>query len=278
MRAHIDWLTFTLRLDMSEDGDYANGIEKALDALLGRALLATLFDGTTSPKQRGRAPYADAWATAATDGSVLCTVYAGISLPHFCVEVGGKGCERLIELGVMERILDRVHGSVTRLDVACDIETMVAPTEFVGVTTHERMRSSGFQKSETGETCYVGSQKSERYARVYRYFEPHPRAHLLRVEHVFRRENAKVVAAAIVEHGIEACAASAGEVFGWGHAVWKPGVADVPEIAVVAPERGMGKTVSWLVTSVAPAFQRLVREGVIKNPEAFIQRYFMPEV
>lgn len=275
MRAHIDWLTFTLRLDMSVDGDYANGIKTALHALLGREILAVMFDSETTPRERGRAPYPDAWVTKDSDGNILHTVYAGISLPHFSVEIGGKGCERLIELGIMERVLERVHGSVTRIDIACDIETSVTPTEFVGVLSHQRMRSSGFQKSETGETCYVGSQKSERYARVYRYFEPHPRANLLRVEHVFRRENAKVVAAAIVHTGVDACARAAGDAFGWKHEIWKPDDTDAPQISVVAAERGMGKTVSWLVTSVAPAFQRLVREGIIRDPEEFVQRYFL---
>jgi hypothetical protein len=47
------------------------------------------------------------------------------------------------------------------------------------------------------------------------------------------------------------------------------------DISVVAPERRGGGTVFWLIKSVAPAFQRLVREGVIREPGKFLNEYFL---
>jgi len=130
--------------------------------------------------------------------------------------------------------------------------------------------------SDTGETCYIGSKQSERFARVYRYFPPHPRAHLLRVEMVFRRDYAKQVAATLVEHGVSSVAKSAGKVFGWAHPIWDVDSAVEVDISVTSPEKNAGKTVSWLVRSVAPAIQRLIADGTIRDPDAFFRTYFLP--
>jgi len=137
------------------------------------------------------------------------------------------------------------------------------------------MRSSGYQKSETGETCYVGSQKSDRYARVYRYNEPHPRAHLLRIEHVFRKDYAKLVAKQCVNADVADVAAAAGKAFGWAHPVWDVQAIQDCDISLVGERRDDGKTVYWLVNSCAPAFKRLVETGGINDAEAFLTRYFL---
>jgi len=44
----------------------------------------------------------------------------------------------------------------------------------------------------------------------------------------------------------------------------------------VKPERLAGNTVTWLVRSVAPAIKRLISEGVITDPAAFFDQYFIP--
>jgi len=171
-------------------------------------------------------------------------------------------------------VLTAIHERCTRIDIACDIETDVRPTEFVACLTHERMRASGYQKSSTGETCYVGSQKSDRYARVYRYNTPHPRANLLRVEHVFRRENAKSVAIRCVDSAMGDIANAAGMAFGWKHKVWDIAISDSIDISAVRERGRTGTTVFWLVNQCAPAFKRLVQTGAIADPQAFLQAYF----
>jgi len=278
MRTHIDWLTFTMtprydsvpESEMSVNEDYANAIEKAWKAVFDPITLAEAFGGEWQKQEKSRAPYTDAW----TLPGAGITLFGGISLNHCCVEISGQGCERLIEKGLLERILAATQTRVTRIDIACDIETEIQPTVFVSEMKHKRMRSSGYQKSATGETCYVGSRTSERYARVYRYAEPHPRAHLLRVEHVFHKAYAKRVAYEIVNGDLDAVAAAAGKAFGWNHHVWDASNAHIPDLSIVSAEREAGKTILWLISSVAPAFKRLCEDGTISDPEEFLTRYF----
>lgn len=276
MRTHVDWITFSVENvypEFTPDDPYGGSLERGLLMLLGEPLVRLAFNGEWELRERSRAPYKHAWAL--KDSGI--TVFAAPALPHFCVEISGEGCERLIALKALQMTLERVSERVTRIDVASDIETEVSPQEFVSEVKHERMRANGYQNSESGQTCYVGSQKSERYARIYRYSHPHPRAHLLRVEHVFRREYAKAVAARICDTSQDAVANAAADAFGWAHRVWDTGVAELADITVVAPERKMGKTVFWMVDTVAATFKRLVREGIIKDPEEFLYRYFLSD-
>lgn len=254
-------------------GAYADAISSGLTDMFGETLRNAVFGGEWSKNGRSRAPYVDAWKL----GENGITLFASPTLTHACIEISGQGCERLIAMETLGAVLESSGERVTRIDIASDIETAIMPDEFVAQVSHERMRASGYQKSETGETAYVGSQKSDRYARVYRYAEPHPRSKLLRVEHVFRRDYAKKVAHACAQSGVDSVARAAGDAFGWSHAVWKPEGNNDTDISTVGAERKMGKTVFWLVHSVAPAFRRLIAEGVIKDPEAFIQAYFLAE-
>jgi len=279
MRTHVDWLTFTMSprygtydaSNMTAGEDYAAAIEQAWIATFDAETLAKAFGGVWEKAEKSRAPYTDAW-NLPEKGIVL---YAGISLNHCCVEISGSGCERLIQAGLLEQILLAIQERITRIDVASDIETDISPTEFVAVLKHDRMRSSGHQLSASGETCYVGSRKSERYARVYRYFEPHPRAKYLRVEHVFRGDYARNVGRAIIDFGMDNVAGTAGKAFGWAHDTWQPNATTEVDLSIVKAERTTGSTVYWLVNQVAPAFKRLCAEGIITDPEKFCRDYFI---
>jgi len=281
MRTHIDWITFTMspvyRHSYPEgttlDEEYADGIKGAFETTFSSGIVETVFGGVWNKRERSRAPYTDAWELA--DAGI--SLFASPALTHCCVEISGSGCERIIKLGAINAVLLATHERCTRIDIACDIETETSPLDFVQDVSHERMRTSGTQISETGTTCYCGSQKSDRYARVYRYNAPHPRAHLLRVEHVFRKDYAKAVAKQCANGSLEAVAVSAGRTMGWNHSDWKPSVADSVDISVISGERSVGKTVFWLVNSVAPSFKRLCKTGGIKDPEAFLKAYFYPD-
>jgi len=281
MRTHIDWITFTmtpLYQSSYPDGtpfadQYADAIQRAFLATFGKETVESTFSGNWSKNERSRAPYTDAWKLG--DGGI--TLFASPYVNHCCVEISGSGCESLLSQGLLDRVMVCVADRVTRIDVASDIRTTTRPTVFVQRVSHERMRASGYQNSDSGETCYVGSQKSDRYARVYRYNPPHPRSDLLRVEHVFRREYAKVVAAEIVAGDVDAVAIAAGKAFGWNHSDWNAGHGDSPDISIVAEKRNTGKTVFWLTDTVASAFKRLCADGTISDPKAFLERYFLPE-
>jgi len=275
MRTHIDWLAFTLYPEYPDDTfeGYTTAINTALVRVFGAENYLLAVGGDWRKREKSRAPYMDAW----TNGDNDIVVFASSTLRHCSVEVTGTGCERLIALGILDGLLANVKDAVSRIDIATDIITDVTPQEFVSVTTHERMRTSGHQTSETGETCYVGSQKSDRYARVYRYYYPHPRHELLRVEVVFRRDHAKKVALACLDSGENSVARAAGNAFGFSHSVWKPDLAQHADISIVSDNRKGGNTVFWLIKSCAPAFKRLVKSGDIKDPEAFIHQFFMSD-
>lgn len=278
MRSHIDWLSFTMSpmysgddaLDSSVDG-YAMSLSRAILYTFGEDTANAVFAGEWSKQEKSRAPYTDAWKL----GDNGISLYAHPELNHCTVEISGSGCERLIQTGLMQSVLLGCKARCTRLDLAIDIETFVTPREFVEQRSAKRSSSSGYQKSNTGETCYVGSQKSERYARVYRYAEPHPRAHLLRAEHVFRRDYAKVVSNAIYANGIEKIAPIVAKHFGWSHPVFDMEKTDDIDLTIPNAERNGGKTLFWMLHSVVPAFRRLVADGTISDPEKFINRYFL---
>jgi len=258
--------------DTDEGDNYARAIHAGFLYLFPRDLVENVFGGAWTVGERSRAPYTDTWLD--TESGI--SLYASPNLTHATIEISGSGCELLIEAGKMEQVLQGCAGRITRIDIACDIETKTMPMDFVAKRDHERMRSNGMMNSDTGETCYIGSKQSERFARVYRYFPPHPRAHLLRVEMVFRREHAKKIATSIVASGICAVASEAGKAFGWAHSDWEITSDNEVDLSITSPERNAGKTVSWLVRSVGPAIQRLIADGTIRDPEAFFKTYFLP--
>lgn len=273
MRTHIDWLTFTMSMVyVDERADaYADAIAYGFEDMFGEQLRADAFGGNWTKNERSRAPYVDAWTN--PDNGI--TLFASPNLTHCCVEISGKGCETLISKNLLDKVLKSCHSRVTRIDIASDIETQVSPLEFVKAVSHERMRTFGHVLSETGETCYVGSQKSERFARVYRYNAPHPRAHLLRVEHVYRKEYAKKVAEACAGSTLVQIAKSSGDAFGWCHSIWDLVEDNSPDISVIKERGKTGGTVFWLVHTVGPSFKKLVQEGVISDPEAFLRQFFL---
>jgi len=275
MRTHIDWLTFTMPMVYGDESEqaYANAIETAFHQTFGAHLVQTVFGGAWKHVARSRAPYTDCWV----DEESGISLYGSPNLVHCCIEISGQGCERLIRLEAMSDVLGKCADRVTRVDIATDIETSTQPAEFVSIVRHERMRANGMQNSETGQTCYVGSKKSDRYARVYRYYPPHPRSHLLRIEHVFRRRYAKTVVQAILETSLESVAGAAGKAFGWAHSEWNIQALQQADISIVAPERGQKSTVTWLVRSVAPAIRRLISDGTIRDPDLFFATYFKPD-
>lgn len=250
---------------------YAVSIETAYQEAFGVTTTEQIFGGKWTPKPHGRAPYTDGWEKP----DCGMTMWASPHLRHMTIEFSGQGCEWLESQGFMDIVLRRIAERVTRIDVATDILTGIAPSQFVGSGVSARFSGRGVYTSQTGETVYVGSQKSERFARVYRYAPPHPRSNLLRVEHVSRRDFAKVVARELVNSSIEVVASMLGKSFGWRDETWTLRNLETNTLSLVRPERAGHNTARWLITSVAPAFKRLVKEGIIPDPEAFVQAYFL---
>lgn len=207
--------------------------------------------------QSGRPPYS--WSVAGPG----VRVFYGQTGPVL-VEVSGAGCLALTDAGMMFQMVAAFKDKLTRIDHCTDIETSITPPEFVGAA-RRKARAKSHIVSETGETCYVGSMQSNRYARVYRYAPPHPRAQWLRVEHVFRKEEARVVAALWLNDGDDRLAADCGHTFGWGHETWTP--TDGKKIKAWKPNSQSGKKLAWFARQVVPALSRGLTDGSLTTQE-----------
>jgi hypothetical protein len=192
------------------------------------------------------------------------------------IQFSGNGCKFLAMAGLLNKVISVAHSRVTRLDIAIDIPTETMPVDFIKEGYNGRIKSDAIINSAQGQTVYLGSRKSEKYCRVYRYFEPHPRAKKLRVEYETKKKYARAVALSIHESGLETTAQSISDYYEWGHEDM-PKLSELSEqIQTETSQRSDSKTLLWLMKQCAPAFQRLVTNGTISEPEQFFKDHFLP--
>lgn len=273
----IDWLSIVLPIVPLGEGSEFSHNSEALASTIRREIGENLADRLFSNLHildYGRAPYSHGWK----DDTRGVTIWAGGIAPHFTIELSGKGMDYLREIEGEERYLACLSKFASRVDVALDLDQGVQPEEFLKLRKGGKQLTNANLSSPSGNTCYVGSMHSERYLRVYRYNSPHPRSHLLRLEMVARRAYAKQACAQIIDVGLDAVAKTMLEEFGFVDLIDFEENVPSANLSIFRPERNMGKTLRWLITAAAPAFQRLVREGTIPNPEEFLMRYFLPEL
>lgn len=261
MFVSIDWVSFSFDMQIDQQRMSFTIWDTAAKSL-GRQFPAAadmLIGGWEFEPRTGRAPYNSAQQR--KDHGLM--VYANQRLDHALVEVGGIGMDTL---GGVERelaLIKEVASRVTRIDIAVDIFTDVQPDEFCSLRDAGHFKSWSEAKSESGHTIYVGSRSSDRYARVYRYYAPHPRHQFLRVEHVLKAEQAKRAVPMMVTGGLPVFAAMLGNTFGWTHPCWTPDADTEEAVKAWRPERREGKTVAWLYSQVLPAMVKLHRAGVV---------------
>lgn len=273
-RILIDWVSFTvevgapMRIDTIAMNKF---LDRQLHTALGELWIRINENFGGWELSSGRAPYSGSYQS--KEG---VTLFFNARLEHCLIEISGRGCEYLRSIGLLERLIAWQKQRITRIDIAVDMTCETSPKEFVRESQSARFKSRQSVSSESGFTEYIGSRNSERYCRVYRYSPPHPRSAFLRAEMVFRKQNAKL----FVEQAIEcdwdmtALALGAGQIYGFEHPSWDVTGDEIP-LASWTPEREQGKTVRWLCSQVAPAFKRLVEEGVIDDPEAFLREWFL---
>lgn len=191
---------------------------------------------------------------------------------HIHVECSGFSCRFIDTISRCEDFLQVVGTRASRIDIACDIETDIPPLEFTVNNEGKTVRSRGHIVSPDGETCYVGSRKNERYARVYRYHEPHPRAKYLRIETVMRGDYAKAAAARICEVGTVQAGIDSNRQYGWTHPVWDPPMASTGKITAPRSNNGEAASLRWLLETVAPALARAARDKLLDLNEYIEQK------
>jgi len=258
MDTHIDWLSFTLPTSaLPEMAADVYLIAKHLLSQISKEHVDYVFDGQGFEPAIGRAPFR--YCLERGDRGVR--IFAGGHVEYVLIEVTGRACEGLREFKSACGFLTPIADNITRIDVAVDIRCEIRPSEFTNKRDGKSFRSVSYIKSDDGETVYIGSSKSDRFCRVYRYNQPHPRADTLRVEYVFRRGLATGTARFLLNSkGWQGFAAAAGNTYGWTHPIYDPKEASSEKLTVDLTSKSADKTTFWLYRQVAPALARMVTE------------------
>lgn len=201
------------------------------------------------------------------------TVFWRDTLPYSLVEITGTGMAELRRHKLIGKFLNLYGDMLTRIDVSRDIECDTDPRVFAQMRDEKRFQSYKEEFSPDGISYLVGSKSSDRFALVYRYKPPHPRAHLLRVEHRLKDEQAKITAKAIMRDGLAHVVGQLGNTFGWTHPAWSlnPALGKAP----TAPrDSKQGKTERWLLTSVVQAVDKVIKNGGDETVEYFLERCY----
>ena len=257
----IDWLSFTVSVKPNPSGSLETlnrTITRAVGDLLG-CFDQILFVGGILVVGGGRAPYSASF-TFENSGVMK---FGHPNLNHALVEISGRGCEHLSELDNAPEVLLRIAPHLTRIDLATDILCDLSPADFIRDDDKGRFSSRSEILSDTGHTFYVGSRKSDRYCRIYRYYPPHPRAHLLRIEFVLKAEQARLASRSLLKSGLASYTAGLGEVFGFRSSAWSPGRATDADVRAWRPERQQASTVRWILTQCVPAMVRAHNDDLI---------------
>ena len=277
----LDWAAFTVPIEFTEKQPGENAFQKRIQRVVDKlaewlpdVLVHSTENLSVTTSQR---PYRRAWKCP----NMGWVINADWKRKECLIVFNGSACEQLRKVGGLahKQVLLMVAESGTRLDLATDIETMMDIKEIEVAGWTERISSTSYITSSSGDTLYVGSRKSEACARIYRYRDPHPRAHLMRVEHELKQGRARAVASIAALHGIEAAQLSVASRFDYKHhALLDRFTGETYKIETEAHKKDKAKTEIWLMTQCAPAFQKLVKEGVIDDPKAWVKKYMLGDI
>lgn len=270
MQTKIDYVSFTVpcRIPFVEDEDEntANAL-MILEDFLG-AGWKPIISGHTWESFKAKGFY----HTRIFDADTKISVSFGNVNSHIYVDVGGQALDFIRAIGFYEDFIKAVAPRTSRVDFAVDFETEVSVSDFIVNRQRGRFKAGGNIFSEDGETSYIGSWKAERFARVYRYHEPHPRSKMLRAEVVLRATYAKQAMAIVLSDGETQAALAAHEPFGWKHKIWQPTEAVTSEIVSKRHDKEGASTLRWLNGDVAACIVRLHNEDLI-NAFDWFEKY-----
>lgn len=254
----VDYFTFTIPLSCALLGTNVRQAEQAFEIVRG-ALALPLPSPNEAPfiPSRGARFYAQAWSHVETGARIQF----GGSAETILIEMSGRVCEYFRSIGTLDTIIERWRERATRIDIAVDYSSPVSPEQFAALRNDTLYKHLSVVRSDAGTTCYVGSRKSSRMARVYRYAPPHPRSDLLRVEIECKGDYAKRIAGLHADEGLLAAASAANTPFAWSHPLAVATQFERIKLAAPSATRHASGTVRWLYTDVCSAIRRLVRSG-----------------
>ena len=270
----VDWLAFTIPTSQVDDPmGYRELTRSWTDDItdflgdISRLVFSTMDDMQIG---KGRPPYNQ--SINFTGGMIAMNE----KVDNILVEFTGIGCQKLRQANVLDSVVEIAQNRLSRLDLAVDIETSAMPTKVVENGISGRFKSKSVVQSGTGETVYIGSRKSSRYLRVYRYFSPHPRHKQLRFEFVFRKQYAKDIGLSLIRSNFDykGAMAQCGIDYGIEHECWDVRNAAI-DLNLTPPNKSKAGTMLWLVSTVAPAFKRLCKDQIITDPQKFLEEHFL---
>jgi DNA relaxase NicK len=265
----VDWLAFTIPLiagtrDQSPDtlAFMQNAVHSFTNGLLRR------FDEKSDLELQNASGF---YSVRLVDTITTLRMSWGDINSHVYVELPGTACQMVSEAGNMSSLIALVKDRCSRIDIAGDWECEHEPRIVIGNAYETGRRSFSQIRSNEGLTIYVGSRKSDRFLRVYRYRSPHPRSKFLRFEHENKGDVAKTVCNSVLETGLEA-------TFGAQQNSYKWDLLDVLGLSKttgkISSDRANKDDVStllWLLETVAPAIVKASKSGLI-DLDTFIEK------
>lgn len=270
MAIKIDWISFTLPLECLVTRDNNNVLPHVRYAAHDLYPQACDWISTfTDLKDCGGNRIFDK-GYRSKDGGF--SIFQKVGTRFSLVEFTAHGVEQLRDAGLLAKMIAIHRDRLTRVDVAMDWQCDTTPKEFAENRDNARFAHYCDIHSETGDTYYVGSRSSERFARVYRYNEPHPRAHLLRCEFQLKSLYAKKLGDEIRKKTLSTIGYELLESFGFNHNLVV--VPDGTQKFSAPRANSMGNTERWLFSQVLPAIKKLIDEGNTDCVEIFQKRVY----
>lgn len=262
-RTKIDWLSFStpsLSYAFTEQ-DHDNASISILSHLLSLALgCQGAFSELDACGQHGKGRTFHARSVHFAVG--ITVYYGGVHAPPL-VEISGAGCDWLCKHVSVAAIASRNADTVSRIDFAADLHCTASPSEFVNAGLSARHTTRTSHKSDTGDTEYIGSPHSDRRARVYRYFPPHPRSEYLRIEVVLRRELAKQAASRLDNETTAQLWRAAADPYDFKHPHWRVTEKNNEALKTMRNEKTTAARLRWLIKVCVPALRDAIAEGLV---------------
>lgn len=251
MQTKIDYVSFTVPNRtpfLKDDPELLPKIHTIMSAYFG-SMWSPIAEGHGWERHDSKGFYHSRFF----DTDTKISIFVGTINAHIYVEVGGQALDKIRAFGSYEDFLQKVGARASRLDFAVDFESQCSPSDFIVNIQRKAFKAHSEIITETGETQYVGAWKSERFARVYRYNEPHPRAKFLRAEVVLRGDYAKQAMALVLSEGEVKASLAAHKPFLWIHPLWQPTEATQSKIVSRRSDKELANTVRWLNGDIASA-------------------------
>lgn len=271
----VDWFAYTVPLVSGTDDQSPDTIAFMLKS--ANSFVLGCLDGIMETSKWELTNRGGFYSVMLTDTVSSARLSWGKTNNHVYVELPGKACEFLRDRINLNDLIQQAASRCSRIDIAGDWLSDLEPRDVIGDDYATGRKSFSQIRSNEGLTVYVGSRKSDRFMRVYRYRKPHPRNHLLRFEHENKGQIAKSTCISILESGLQ-------ETFSFLQNGYHWDLLEINRLSTcegkIASNRNRSDevhTLLWIIDTVAPALAAAARKGLI-NLDEFIELHVKPRI